>query len=225
METSQSSVSLAWDPSSDNVGVKGYGVYVGDELVVSTQPPFATVDELVCGTSYDVAVDAYDAAGNRSARTGRAVRTSACAERPGKATARPPRGKPRWPTALSIVAPTLLLPRSIWAPMWLFQIGPRVTGPADALGASSTRSVFGATTSLPLVFAAGLSDRGIRSGSTLTQFVEKRAGINRSAAPYADWDRKRFFTLGALRLHLEWSGTSWDTWARQHPRAVLRLPF
>ena len=65
----------------------------------------------------------------------------------------------------------------------------------------------------------------LHEGESLTQFVEKHVGIGPSAAPHADWDGKRFFTLGALRLHLEWSGTSWDTWARQHPRAVLRLPF
>ena len=64
----QTSVSLSWGVSFDNVGVAGYGVYNGAAVVGSTAIPSYTVSSLVCGTTYTLGVDAYDGAGNRSAR-------------------------------------------------------------------------------------------------------------------------------------------------------------
>ena len=62
------SVSLAWTASTDNAGVTGYTTYSnGASAGTSTGASF-TVGGLTCGTSYSLAVDAYDAAGNRSAK-------------------------------------------------------------------------------------------------------------------------------------------------------------
>src|SRR5439155_3202 len=66
--TTQTSVSLAWNPSTDNVGVAGYGVYSTGSLVASRRGTTYVVSGLACGTSYALAVDALDAAGNRSAQ-------------------------------------------------------------------------------------------------------------------------------------------------------------
>ncbi|WP_233594981.1 DUF6801 domain-containing protein [Amycolatopsis sp. WAC 04169] len=65
--TSASSVGLAWDASSDNVGVTGYDVYNGDTLVKSVTETSATVDGLAADTEYTFTVVAKDAAGNKSA--------------------------------------------------------------------------------------------------------------------------------------------------------------
>ncbi len=64
--TSTSSVSLAWDASSDNVGVVGYDVYQGAVKVSSVAVTSATVSGLAAGTAYQFSVKARDAAGNVS---------------------------------------------------------------------------------------------------------------------------------------------------------------
>ncbi|HET6289392.1 MAG TPA: fibronectin type III domain-containing protein, partial [Amycolatopsis sp.] len=65
--TTQTSVSLAWDASTDNVGVTGYDVYNGSALVKSVTGTSATVDGLTSDTEYTFTVVAKDAAGNKSA--------------------------------------------------------------------------------------------------------------------------------------------------------------
>jgi hypothetical protein len=64
----QTSVDVRWDPSSDNVGVVGYGVSLNGTRVDTVTVTTAAFASLVCGTSYAIAVDAVDAAGNRSAQ-------------------------------------------------------------------------------------------------------------------------------------------------------------
>ena len=77
---SDTSVVLAWNPSSDNVGVTGYGLYVAGLRVGSSGDASATVSGLACGKSYVVSVDAVDAAGNRSSRTNAYFSTSRCVD-------------------------------------------------------------------------------------------------------------------------------------------------
>jgi chitodextrinase len=74
----RTTISLAWTAATDNVGVEGYGVYVGSSLVGSTSSTTFTVIGLTCGTSYTFSVVAYDAAGNRSAKTQVAAGTASC---------------------------------------------------------------------------------------------------------------------------------------------------
>ena len=64
----------------DNVGVVGYGLYVGGLRVSSASDPSTTVTNLTCGRSYLIAVDAVDAAGNRSAQASSYFSTAACAD-------------------------------------------------------------------------------------------------------------------------------------------------
>jgi len=61
-----SSVSLAWNASTDNVGVTGYDVYRGSTLALSVTGTSATVTGLAANTSYTFTVRARDAAGNTS---------------------------------------------------------------------------------------------------------------------------------------------------------------
>ncbi len=72
------SVSLSWTAASDNVGVAGYGLYRNGTLVATTATTSSTFAGLSCGTSYAFAIDAYDAAGNRSPTVSLTVATSPC---------------------------------------------------------------------------------------------------------------------------------------------------
>jgi len=59
-------MTLAWDPSTDDVGVAGYRLYLNDTLVSTTPSLSYTYSGLTCGTTYKVAITAFDAAGNAS---------------------------------------------------------------------------------------------------------------------------------------------------------------
>jgi chitodextrinase len=77
-DSTRTTVSIAWSAAWDDVGVDGYGVYRDGALVGSTTATAYTVAGLECGTSYTVAVDAYDRRGNRSAWATLVVVTDAC---------------------------------------------------------------------------------------------------------------------------------------------------
>ncbi|MFI6903121.1 glycosyl hydrolase family 18 protein [Nonomuraea sp. NPDC050394] len=62
-----SSVSLAWNASTDNVGVTGYEIYRGGTLVTTVTGTTHTDSGLTASTSYTYTIRARDAAGNRSA--------------------------------------------------------------------------------------------------------------------------------------------------------------
>ena len=64
--------------STDNVGVTGYGLYRNSTSTGSTNSASATFSGLTCGSSYTLAADAFDAAGNRSAKRSLTASTSAC---------------------------------------------------------------------------------------------------------------------------------------------------
>ena len=73
------SMSLAWNASTDNVGVTGYGVYLAGVRGRHESPRARTHSPVsLCGTTYALGVDAVDAAGNRSARASLSGTTSAC---------------------------------------------------------------------------------------------------------------------------------------------------
>ncbi|MEU4231357.1 glycosyl hydrolase family 18 protein [Nonomuraea sp. NPDC026600] len=65
--TTSSSVSLAWDAATDNVGVTGYDVYRGSTQVTTATGTTYTDTGLAAATSYTYTVRARDAAGNVSA--------------------------------------------------------------------------------------------------------------------------------------------------------------
>ena len=79
---STTSITLGWNASTDNVGVTGYGVYSGGVRVGTTASRTYTVSGLTCGTSYALALDAYDAANNRSGTASLNGSTAACASSP-----------------------------------------------------------------------------------------------------------------------------------------------
>ena len=73
-----SSVGVAWGASSDDVGVAGYRLFVNGGAAGTTGATSFTASGLACGASVDIGVEAYDAAGNSSARAALDTTTSAC---------------------------------------------------------------------------------------------------------------------------------------------------
>lgn len=71
---------LSWDASTDNVGVAGYSVYLNGILVATTSALEYTIEGLDYNTTYDVAVDAFDAAGNFSAKSEVVFTTLPCGD-------------------------------------------------------------------------------------------------------------------------------------------------
>ncbi|MBE7170905.1 MAG: T9SS type A sorting domain-containing protein [Williamsia sp.] len=65
--TGRTFVDLAWDNSTDNVGVSRYDVYMNGSFKMSTTTPSASISGLTGGSSYTFAVRAADQAGNVSA--------------------------------------------------------------------------------------------------------------------------------------------------------------
>ena len=80
MATTQDAVVLAWDASTDDVGVVGYGVYRDLARVASPTQSTATLSGLSCGSWHRFDVDAVDAAGNRSTLGAAFVETAACGD-------------------------------------------------------------------------------------------------------------------------------------------------
>ena len=73
------SIMVSWTASTDNVGVTGYGRYRNGSLVTSGSGTTYTFTGLSCNTSYTLALDAYDAASNRSSTASVTSATGACA--------------------------------------------------------------------------------------------------------------------------------------------------
>jgi len=71
--STQTSVSLRWSSSSDNVGVKRYDIYIGGVKYYSTTGTSYTVRNLDSLTTYTFVVKAVDAAGNASAPSAQLV--------------------------------------------------------------------------------------------------------------------------------------------------------
>ncbi len=74
----ETSIALAWNASTDNVGVTGYNLYQGSTQIAQPTGLSATASSLTCGTSYTFGVEAKDAAGNISTRSTLNASTSAC---------------------------------------------------------------------------------------------------------------------------------------------------
>jgi hypothetical protein len=76
--TTGSSISLAWSRATDNVGVGGYELFRNGSKLATTTGTSHTFAGLACGTAYTLAVDAFDGAGNVSAKASVTASTSAC---------------------------------------------------------------------------------------------------------------------------------------------------
>jgi chitodextrinase len=73
-----SSISLTWDPSSDDKRLGGYLVYVDGAMAGKTLQTSYVVAGLACGHAYTLGVAAIDRAGNRSSTASVISSTEAC---------------------------------------------------------------------------------------------------------------------------------------------------
>jgi Ca2+-binding RTX toxin-like protein len=124
---SETSVSVSWTASSDNVSVTGYEVFVGSAMTMATATTSSTLGGLACGQSYLIGVEALDAAGNRSTRGQVSASTSVCPPTPPPPPPPPPLPPP--PPTLDRTAPNTTL----------------VGGPRGRVRARTARFAFAAT--------------------------------------------------------------------------------
>ncbi|MET7283635.1 glycosyl hydrolase family 8 [Kribbella sp. NPDC005582] len=101
--TTSSSVSLAWNASTDNVGVAGYVVYRNGTEVATTGTTSYTDTGRTASTSYTYTVKARDAAGNLSAVSNAVTATTQAGGGGGVAV---PFGSHQFPYAAGILKPT-----------------------------------------------------------------------------------------------------------------------
>ena len=78
IDRSSTAVRVAWNNSTDNVGVTGYDLYLNGNRVSSNATSSYVIGGMSCGNSYTVAVDAYDAAGNHSGQAQISASTAGC---------------------------------------------------------------------------------------------------------------------------------------------------
>jgi len=74
----QSSISLAWNASTG--GALGYDLFLNGSKIGTTAATSYTFSRLACGTSYTLAVEAFDAAGGASGQTTLIAPTSPCSD-------------------------------------------------------------------------------------------------------------------------------------------------
>ena len=75
---SDTSATVRWDPSMDNIGVTGYDLFVGGQPAGGTTSTSATFTGLGCGTPYTFGVAAHDARGNASDVASASTTTAGC---------------------------------------------------------------------------------------------------------------------------------------------------
>ena len=78
LDGTATSITLSWKPSTDNVGVAGYGIYRGTAKVADSNVTAYGLEGLTCGTSYTLSVDAVDVSGLRSGRATIVAATEPC---------------------------------------------------------------------------------------------------------------------------------------------------
>ena len=206
--STQTTIALAWEAPTDNAGVVGYGVYVGEILVESTTEPTATIEGLACGSTYGVAVDAYDAAGNRSGKTTMNASTEPCFQPP------PPdpgdTSPPSQPGNLAVVASTAISVAVIWAPstdnVGVMGYGVYVNDSAVSSGSQPSATVSGLTCGTAYLFEVDAFDAAGNRSS--------RAAVTVSTAVCADTQPPTAPTTvtttvrTATSIALSWSASS-----------------
>lgn len=197
--TSENAVVLTWQPAVDNVGVVGYGVFRNVEWVANPTDPSVALSGLSCGTSYEYAVDAVDAAGNRSPRARVWVRTAAC-----PSTSPPPTPSdtqaPSTPTGLTVSNVSQTSAGLAWnastdnvgvAGYDVFRDGVKVSSPSG-----TSASVTGLTCATSYAFGVQARDA---AGNT-SQRAQVNVATAACSAPPPPSDTQAPSTPGSLRV-------------------------
>jgi chitodextrinase len=141
----QSALNLSWNPSTDNVQVTGYDLYRNGTKVASPSSSSASQSGLACGSAYTFAVEALDAAGNRSSRATLTTATAACSS----TTTPTDTQAPSTPSGLRVSSATTTSASLSWNPS---------TDNVAVAGYRSYRDgVYQSTTTQPPTTVSGLS--------------------------------------------------------------------
>jgi chitodextrinase len=163
-----SSVTFAWNASTDDVSVAGYSLYRDGSLTGTTTQTTTTYNGLPCGRSLTFGVSAFDAAGNRSATSTITGSTAACP---------PPTGDTTPPSAPGNVRATGATQTSVTVAWNAATDNVAVTG----YGLYRNGSAAGTTTATSTTFT------GLACGTTYSFGVEAYdAANNRSPRSFVD---------------------------------------
>ena len=66
LEVGEKEVTLNWDEAVDDVNVKGYNVYLGDQYIKTVEETYVTLNGLEPSTDYNISITAVDCSGNTS---------------------------------------------------------------------------------------------------------------------------------------------------------------
>jgi hypothetical protein len=177
--------SLAWQASTDNVGVTGYDVYRGATLAGSTTTTSFTDTGLTASTAYAYAVRAEDAAGNVSAAsTALSVTTSPAAP---AASCQVTYGASAWNTGFTAsvkVTNTGTTAITGWSLVFSFANGQRVTQGCRVKWSQSGAQVTAANESWNGTLAAGQrADVGFNGSHSGADANPTPFALNRAACP------------------------------------------
>lgn len=188
------SVTLAWNASTDNVGVTGYNVYNGNNLATSVTGTTATINGLTAGTSYTFTIIAKDAAGNLSAASN--VVTVSTTTQPGGDTQ-----APTAPTNLASTAQTTSSITLSWAAS-TDNVG--VTGYDVYNGTALATSVTGTTATISglaadtsYTFTVKAKDAA-GNGSAASNAVTVKTTAGTTNPGISAWQANTAYTVGQL---------------------------
>ncbi|MEK5059603.1 chitinase [Paenibacillus sp. FSL H7-0326] len=190
-----SSVTLAWNASTDNVGVTGYNVYNGANLAATTTGTTATVSSLAANTSYTFTVKAKDAAGNLSAASNAVTVKTSSTTPPSDSTA------PTVPANLTSTAQTTSSVSLSWAAS-TDNVG--VTGyevynggnlATTVTGTTATISGLAANTTYTFTVKAKDAAGNLSAASSALSVKTKAETGNPGASP---WQANTAYTVGQL---------------------------
>ena len=72
----ETTATLSWDAATDNIGVTGYRIYLDSSAIDITTNLTYNITNLTVDTTYSVEVEAFDLAGNNSAKVGLSITTT-----------------------------------------------------------------------------------------------------------------------------------------------------
>jgi chitodextrinase len=166
------SIALSWSASIDNVSVVGYGLYRAGAHVGTSNTTTGIFSGLACNTNYTLAVDAFDAVGNRSSKSTVMVATTAC----------PDTQPPLQPTGLAATNVTQTGLTLTWNPASdnvgvtgyeVFRNGTKVASPT---GTSSIQSGLSCGTSYAFAVVALDAARNVSTPAQISRSTSACAG-------------------------------------------------
>jgi chitodextrinase len=161
--TTASTVSLAWNASTDTSGVAGYKIYRAGTQVGTSGTTSYTNSGLAASTTYSYTVSAYDAAGNNSAQSAAVQATTS-----GQTDTTPP----TVPTGLSVTGTTVNTASLSW------------TASTDNVGVTGYK-IYRAGVQVGTSGTTSYTDSGLAASTTYSYTVSAYDAAGNNSAPTA----------------------------------------